>query len=242
MGSYKAQIDDDALEFLADISNGDARNALNAIELGILTTDRSQDGIIHIDIKTAEQCIQKRAIRYDKTGDNHYDTISAFIKSMRGSDPDAVSYYLAKMLYAGEDIKFIARRIMICASEDVGNADPNALVVAVSAAQAVERIGMPEARIILSQAALYVACAPKSNACYMAVDKALDIVKTTKTQPVPAHLQDAHYKGSAKLGHGVGYKYAHDYPNHYVSHCRNLCIAVGWWFRLFSTHCGKYLA
>lgn len=190
MGSYKAQIDDDALEFLADISNGDARNALNAIELGILTTDRSQDGIIHIDIKTAEQCIQKRAIRYDKTGDNHYDTISAFIKSMRGSDPDAVSYYLAKMLYAGEDIKFIARRIMICASEDVGNADPNALVVAVSAAQAVERIGMPEARIILSQAALYVACAPKSNACYMAVDKALDIVKTTKTQPVPAHLQD----------------------------------------------------
>lgn len=186
MGSYKAQIDDDALEFLADISNGDARNALNAIELGILTTDRSQDGIIHIDIKTAEQCIQKRAIRYDKTGDNHYDTISAFIKSMRGSDPDAVSYYLAKMLYAGEDIKFIARRIMICASEDVGNADPNALVVAVSAAQAVERIGMPEARIILSQAALYVACAPKSNACYMAVDKALDIVKTTKTQPVPA--------------------------------------------------------
>ena len=217
MGSYKAQIDDDALEFLADISNGDARNALNAIELGILTTDRSQDGIIHIDIKTAEQCIQKRAIRYDKIGDNHYDTISAFIKSMRGSDPDAVSYYLAKMLYAGEDIKFIARRIMICASEDVGNADPNALVVAVSAAQAVERIGMPEARIILSQAALYVACAPKSNACYMAVDKALDIVKTTKTQPVPAHLQDAHYKGSAKLGHGVGYKYAHDYPNHYVS-------------------------
>ena len=217
MGSYKAQIDDDALEFLADISNGDARNALNAIELGILTTDRSQDGIIHIDIKTAEQCIQKRAIRYDKTGDNHYDTISAFIKSMRGSDPDAVSYYLAKMLYAGEDIKFIARRIMICASEDVGNADPNALVVAVSAAQAVERIGMPEARIILSQAALYVACAPKSNACYMAVDKALDIVRTTKTQPVPAHLQDAHYKGSAKLGHGVGYKYAHDYPNHYVN-------------------------
>ncbi len=217
MGSYKAAIDDEALEFLADISNGDARNALNAIELGILTTDRSEDGIIHIDLKTAEQCIQKRAVRYDKTGDNHYDTISAFIKSMRGSDPDAVSYYLAKMLYAGEDIKFIARRIMICASEDVGNADPNALVVAASAAQAVERIGMPEARIILSQAALYVACAPKSNACYMAVDKALDIVRTTKTQPVPVHLQDAHYKGSAKLGHGIGYKYAHDYPNHYVN-------------------------
>lgn len=216
MGSYKADINEEALEFLADISNGDARSALNAIELGILTTDRSEDGKIHIDLKTAEQCIQKRAVRYDKTGDNHYDTISAFIKSMRGSDPDAVSYYLAKMLYAGEDIRFIARRIMICASEDVGNADPNALVVAVSAAQAVERIGMPEARIILSQAALYVACAPKSNAGYLAIDKALELVRTTKTQLVPVHLQDAHYKGSAKLGHGIGYKYAHDYPNHYV--------------------------
>ena len=177
MGSYKADIDDEALEFLADIANGDARSALNAIELGILTTDRSDDGLIHIDLKTAEQCIQKRAVRYDKTGDNHYDTISAFIKSMRGSDPDAVSYYLAKMLYAGEDIKFIARRIMICASEDVGNADPYALVVATNAALAVERIGMPEARIILSQAALYVACAPKSNSCYMAVDKAMELVK-----------------------------------------------------------------
>ena len=213
MGSYKA---DEALEFLADIANGDARSALNAIELGILTTDRSDDGLIHIDLKTAEQCIQKRAVRYDKTGDNHYDTISAFIKSMRGSDPDAVSYYLAKMLYAGEDIKFIARRIMICASEDVGNADPYALVVATNAALAVERIGMPEARIILSQAALYVACAPKSNSCYMAVDKAMELVKTTKTAPVPAHLQDAHYKSASKLGHGIGYKYAHDYPNHYV--------------------------
>lgn len=216
MGSYKADIDDEALEFLADIANGDARSALNAIELGILTTDRSDDGLIHIDLKIAEQCIQKRAVRYDKTGDNHYDTISAFIKSMRGSDPDAVSYYMAKMLYAGEDIKFIARRIMICASEDVGNADPYALVVATNAALAVERIGMPEARIILSQAALYVACAPKSNSCYMAVDKAMELVKTTKTAPVPAHLQDAHYKSASKLGHGIGYKYAHDYPNHYV--------------------------
>lgn len=216
MGSYKAQIDDDALEFLADISNGDARNALNAIELGILTTDRSQDGIIHIDIKTAEQCIQKRAIRYDKTGDNHYDTISAFIKSMRGSDPDAVSYYLAKMLYAGEDIKFIARRIMICASEDVGNADPRALEVAVAASQAVERLGMPEARIVLAQAVTYIACAPKSNAAYMAVDAALDRVRNEKTAAIPTHLRDAHYKGAAKLGHGEGYRYAHDYPNHYV--------------------------
>ena len=216
MGSFHAQIDEDALEFLADVANGDARSALNAVELGILTTAKSEDGKVHITLDTAQECIQKRSVRYDKEGDNHYDTISAFIKSMRGSDPDAVSYYLAKILYAGEDVKFIARRIMICASEVVGNADPNALVVAVSAAQAVERIGMPEARIILSQAALYVACAPKSNAAYMAVDKALELVKTTKTQPVPAHLQDAHYKSSAKLGHGIGYKYAHDYPNHYV--------------------------
>ena len=217
MGAYDAVIDEEALDFLADVANGDARAALTAIELGILTTERSDDGKIHITLEVASECIQKRVVRYDKTGDNHYDTVSAFIKSMRGSDPDAAVYYLARMLYAGEDIKFIARRIMICAAEDVSNADPMALVVATSAAQAVERIGMPEARIILSQAALYVACAPKSNACYMAVDKALDIVKTTKTQPVPAHLQDAHYKGSAKLGHGVGYKYAHDYPNHYVS-------------------------
>ena len=215
MGSYKADIDDEALEFLADIANGDARSALNAIELGILTTDRSDDGLIHIDLKTAEQCIQKRAVRYDKTGDNHYDTISAFIKSMRGSDPDAVSYYLAKMLYAGEDIKFIARRIMICASEDVGNADPYALVVATNAALAVERIGMPEARIILSQAALYVACAPKSNSSYEAVFAAMKTVGSVRTS-VPPHLQDAHYKGSAKLGHVEGYQYAHDYPNHYV--------------------------
>ena len=217
MGAYDAVIEEEALDFLADVANGDARAALTAIELGILTTERSDDGKIHITLEVASECIQKRVVRYDKTGDNHYDTVSAFIKSMRGSDPDAAVYYLARMLYAGEDIKFIARRIMICAAEDVSNADPMALVVATSAAQAVERIGMPEARIILSQAALYVACAPKSNACYMAVDKALDIVKTTKTQPVPAHLQDAHYKGSAKLGHGVGYKYAHDYPNHYVS-------------------------
>ena len=216
MGSLHADIDDEALTFLADVANGDARSALNAIELGILTTKPSEDGKIHINLKIAEQCIQKRVLKYDKDGDNHYDTISAFIKSMRGSDPDAAVYYLARMLYAGEDIKFIARRIMICASEDVGNADPYALVVATNAALAVERIGMPEARIILSQAALYVACAPKSNSCYMAVDKAMELVKTTKTAPVPAHLQDAHYKSASKLGYGIGYKYAHDYPNHYV--------------------------
>ena len=215
MGSYHAVLHEDARDFLADISGGDARAALNALELGILTTEKSEDGKIHIDLETASQCIQKRVVRYDKTGDNHYDTISAFIKSMRGSDPDAAVLYLAKMLYAGEDIKFIARRIMICAAEDVGNADPQALQVAVAAAQAVERLGMPEARIPLAQAVTYVASAPKSNAAYLAVDAALEAVRNTKTT-VPVHLQDSHYKGAGKLGHGTGYQYAHDYPNHYV--------------------------
>lgn len=216
MGAYDAQIDDDALDFLADVSNGDARAALTAIELGVLTTDRAEDGLIHITIDVASECIQKRVISYDKKGDNHYDTISAFIKSMRGSDPDAAVYYLARMLYAGEDVKFIARRIMILASEDIGNADPMAMVVASSAAAAVERVGMPEAQIILSQAVTYMACAPKSNAAYNAISEAMRVVKETKTPPVPAHLQDAHYGAAEKLGHGVGYKYAHDYPNHYV--------------------------
>ena len=217
MGTYGADITDEAADFLADVANGDARAALNAVELGILTTDKSDDGKIHITIDVAAECIQKRVVRYDHDGDNHYDTISAFIKSMRGSDPDAAVYYLARMLYAGEDVKFIARRIMICASEDVGNADPNALVVAVSAAQAVERIGMPESQIILSQAAAYVATAPKSNAAYMGIAKAMKTVADTRTMPVPAHLQDRHYKGAEKLGHGLGYKDAHDYPNHYVT-------------------------
>ena len=216
MGAYHAVLEEDALEFLADVSNGDARAALTAIELGVMTTPREADGRIHITLDTAQECIQKRVVRYDKSGDNHYDTISAFIKSMRGSDPDAAVYYLARMLYAGEDIKFIARRIMICAAEDVGNADPNALTVAVSAAQAVERLGMPEARIVLAQAVTYVATAPKSNAAYLAVDKALEVVKTTRTAAVPAHLQDSHYKGAGKLGRGVGYQYAHDFHNHYV--------------------------
>ena len=215
MGSFHAAIDDDALEFLADLSGGDARNALNAIELGVLTTERSEDGIIHITLEVASECIQKRAVNYDKRGDNHYDIISAFIKSMRGSDPDAAVYYLAKMLYAGEDVRFIARRIMICASEDVGNADPMALTVAVSAAQAVERIGMPESQIILSQAVTYVACAPKSNSAVNAITAANDAVRRYQTS-VPSHLRDAHYKGAQKLGHGIGYKYAHDYPGHYV--------------------------
>ena len=216
MGTYRVKIEEDAADFLADTANGDARAALNAVELGVLTTERSEDGLIHIDLAAAQECIQKRAVRYDKDGDNHYDTISAFIKSMRGSDPDAAVYYLARMLYAGEDIKFIARRIMICASEDVGNADPQALNVAVSAALAAERIGLPEAQIILSQAASYVACAPKSNAAYVAIQNAMENVKTTRTMPVPVHLQDRHYKGAAKLGHGEGYKYAHDYLKHYV--------------------------
>lgn len=215
MGSYQAVIEEDALDFLADISGGDARNALNAVELGILTTPRSEDGRIHLTLEVASECIQKRVVRYDKDGDNHYDIISAFIKSMRGSDPDAAVYYLAKMLYAGEDVKFIARRMMICASEDVGNADPMALTVAVSAAQAVERVGMPEAQIILAQAVTYIASAPKSNSATTAIFRAMESVRSIKTT-VPSHLQDAHYKGAAKLGHGTGYKYAHDYPNHYV--------------------------
>ncbi len=216
MGVYGAVMDPDAMDFLADTANGDARAALNAVELGILTTERREDGKIHIDLETAQECIQKRAVYYDKNGDNHYDTISAFIKSMRGSDPDAAVYYLARMLYAGEDIKFISRRIMICASEDVGNADPQALTVAVSAAQAVERVGMPEAAIILSQAVTYVATAPKSNAACMAISQAQQTVEETRTMPVPVHLKDAHYKGAGKLGHGAGYRYAHDYPKHYV--------------------------
>ena len=216
MGSYNASIDDDALEFLADVSNGDARAALTAIELGVLTTERSDDGIIHITIDVASECIQKRVISYDKKGDNHYDTISAFIKSMRGSDPDAAVYYLARMLYAGEDVKFIARRIMIAASEDIGNADPMAMVVAAACAQEVERVGMPESQIILAQAVTYMATAPKSNAAVEAISKAMQVVRDTKTPPVPTHLQDAHYGSAHKLGHGVGYKYPHNYPNNYV--------------------------
>lgn len=216
MGSYNAEIEEEALEFLADVANGDARSALTAVELGVLTTPRAEDGKIHITLAVAAECIQKRAVRYDKSGDNHYDTVSAFIKSMRGSDPDAAVYYLARMLYAGEDIRFIARRIMICAAEDVGNADPQALTVAVSAAQAVERIGMPEAQIILSQAVTYIACAPKSNAACLAVERAMEAVKDTQTSQIPVHLMDSHYQGAGKLGHGIGYQYAHDYPHHYV--------------------------
>ena len=216
LGSYGATIDDDALDFLSDMANGDARSALTAIELGVLTTEPSTDGKIHITLSVASECIQRRVVKYDKSGDNHYDTISAFIKSMRGSDPDAAIYYLARMLYAGEDVKFIARRIMICASEDVGNADPQALQVAVAAAQAVERIGMPESQIILAQAVNYVACAPKSNAPYLSIGAAMQMVANGQTPPIPTHLQDSHYKSAGKLGHGLGYQYAHDFKNHYV--------------------------
>ncbi len=216
MGAYGASITEDAVAFIADMAGGDARAALNAVELGILTTQPDESGKLVIDLEVAQECIQRKALRYDKTGDNHYDVISAFIKSMRGSDPDAAVFYLARMLDAGEDPRFIARRIMICASEDVGNADPLALMVAVSAAQAVERLGMPEGRITLSQAATYVAGAPKSNAAVVAIDEAARVVRNEKTGQVPPYLRDAHYGGAAKLGHGIGYKYAHNYPENYV--------------------------
>ena len=216
MGAYGAVITEEAARFIAEMASGDARRALNAVELGVLTTEPDDKGQLVIDLSVAEECIQRKSVNYDRDGDNHYDTISAFIKSMRGTDPDAAVFYLARMLDAGEDPKFIARRIMICASEDVGNADPQALVVAVAASQGVERIGMPEARILLSQAASYVASAPKSNACIMAVDKALEMVRSQNTGQVPPYLRDAHYGGAKKLGHGIGYKYAHDYPEHYV--------------------------
>jgi putative ATPase len=216
LGVYNAVLEEDALEFLADIANGDARAALNAVEIGVLTTERSEDGVIHITLSVASECIQNRLLKYAKDGDNHYDTISAFIKSMRGSDPDAAIYYLARMLYAGEEVAFVARRIMICASEDVSNADPNALVVATSAALAVERLGMPEAQIVLAQAAAYVACAPKSNSAVCAIGEAMKVVENEKTATIPAYLMDAHYKGAAKLGHGLGYQYAHNFENHYV--------------------------
>ncbi|MCM1179089.1 MAG: replication-associated recombination protein A [Clostridium sp.] len=215
MGAYHGEIDEDAADFLADRSGGDARSALNAVELGILTTEPSEDGKIHITLAVAEECIQRRAVRYDKDGDNHYDTISAFIKSMRGSDPDAAVYYLAKMLEAGESVTFIARRIMISACEDVGIADPQAIQVAVACAQAVERIGMPEAQIVLADAAIYVAGAPKSNAVVNAISEAVDTVRNRQTGAVPPHLRDAHYKGAQALGH-VGYLYPHDFPENFV--------------------------
>ena len=216
IGKDNVILDEEAAEFLAEICDGDARAALNALELADLTTDRSDDGYIHITLSVVEECIQKKAIRYDKDGDNHYDTISAFIKSMRGSDPDATLYYLARMLTAGEDVRFISRRIMIAAAEECGNADPRALQIAVDAALAVERVGMPEGAIILANAATYVANAPKSNASSNGIFMAMDLVEKTGNLPIPPYLKDAHYAGSEKFGNGVGYQYAHDYPNHYV--------------------------
>lgn len=217
LGAFHPLMDDEAMKFLSEMADGDARRALNALELAVLTTDSSDDGRIHITLDVISECIQRRIIRYDREGDNHYDTISAFIKSMRGSDPDAAVYYLARMLSAGEDVKFIARRIMIHAAEDVGLADPNAIVVATAAAEAVERVGMPEGRIILAEAAAYIATAPKSNSIVCAIDKAMDLAEKTGSYPVPRHLQDSHYGGSGKLGKGVGYKYPHDFHEHYVS-------------------------
>jgi len=216
LGFLPLHVEDDALAFLADRANGDARTALNALELAALTTEPGPDGKITIGLEVAAACIQKRAINFDKNGDNHYDTISAFIKSMRGSDPDAAVYYLARMLYAGEDPKFIARRIVICASEDVGNADPHALLVAMAAAQAVDFIGMPEAQISLSQAVTYIACAPKSNAACSAVFSARDDVANVPIKSVPTHLRDPGKRGGT-LGHGEGYQYAHSFPGNYVN-------------------------
>ena len=216
MGAYNAEITEEAASYIASVSDGDARTALNAVELGVLTTDRGPDGKILIDTEVAKECIQKRVLRYDKDGDQHYDTISAFIKSMRGSDPDAAVYYLARMLQAGEDVKFVARRIMICASEDVGLANPEALLVAEAAASAAEKIGMPEAQIILAHAAITVATSPKSNSVVEAIYAANRAVNETKVETLPNHLKDAHYPGSSSLGHGQGYLYAHDFENHYV--------------------------
>ncbi|PHV72073.1 replication-associated recombination protein RarA [Sporanaerobium hydrogeniformans] len=216
MGAYKGEITEEAIQYLSMNAAGDARSALNAIELAMMTTDRNEEGIIHITRSVLQECMQKKVLNYDKNGDNHYDIISAFIKSMRGSDPDATAHYLARMIESGEDPKFIARRIIICASEDVGNADPQALVVATNAMLAVERIGFPEGRIILSQAALYVACAPKSNASLMAIDQAISDVRNKPIGVVPSHLRDAHYSGAKELEHGKGYLYAHNFPHHYV--------------------------
>ncbi len=216
LGEYHVRLEDEALDYLLTIAQGDGRIALNSLEIGVLSTEPDEAGLRVIDLDGIRDSIQVKSARYDKGGDEHYDTISAFIKSMRGSDPQAVSYYLAKMINAGEDPIFIARRIVIAASEDVGNADPMALQVAVAALQGVHAIGMPEGRIILSQAALYIANAPKSNSAIIAIDKAMDDVRNLEVGRVPGHLRDAHYGGAEKLGHGKGYLYPHDYPGHYV--------------------------
>jgi putative ATPase len=216
LGDMKIRADENALRHLAKISDGDARKALNALEIAALTTVPDKKGVVHIDLAAAEQSIQKKAVVYDDE-DAHYDTISAFIKSMRGSDPDAALYWLAKMIHAGEDPRFIARRIVICAAEDVGLADPMALVLANAALQVSEFVGWPEARIPLAEATVYIATANKSNSTYLAIDAALEDVKSGRTLPVPEHLRDTHYKGAERLGHGKGYEYAHDHPGHFVA-------------------------
>lgn len=216
LGNYEINITDEAMDYLCEVSSGDARTALNSLELAVLTSELGEDGKIDIGIDTIEQCVQKKAIRFDKNGEEHYDNISAFIKSMRGSNPDAAVFYLARAIYAGEDVEFLARRIIICASEDVGMANPTALQVAVAAAQAVKMIGMPESRIILAHAAVTVACSPKSNSAYMAINKALSDVESKNTGSVPMHLRNAAAKGMEQLGYGIGYKYAHDYKNNIV--------------------------
>ncbi len=216
LGNYKIKTDKKALVFLSRICEGDARRALGALEVGVLTTPESRDGFINFNLGVAKDAIQKKAVLYDKDEDGHYDTASAFIKSMRGSDPDSALYWMAKMLYAGEDPRFIARRVCILAAEDVGNADPLALVLANAALQISEFVGMPEARIPLAQAVIYVSCAPKSNASYLAIEKAYKDIESKKVQEVPDHLKDASYPGAEVLGRGIGYKYAHDYAGHYV--------------------------
>jgi len=216
LGKYSLNVSEEAIECLITIGDGDARIVLNALELAVLTTTKSEDGVIYINSDIIKDCIQTKAIKYDSSGDEHYDTVSAFIKSMRGSDPDATLYWLAKMINAGEDPKFIARRIIICASEDVGNADPQALTIAVSAFKAIDIIGMPEGRIPLAQSAVYVACAPKSNASYVGINSALEDIRNNEIGDIPKYLKDASYKGAKNFGHGIGYKYPHDYPNNYV--------------------------
>ena len=216
LGTMNLDVDEAVLDFLAEIADGDARRALNGLEIAALTTPADAQGKIRITLTEAQESVQKKAVLYDRDGDAHYDTISAYIKSMRGSDPDAALYWLAKMIYAGEDPRFIARRLVICAAEDVGNADPQALVVATAAAQAVESVGLPECRIPLAQATVYVACAPKSNASYLGIESAMKEVESSRTLEVPEHLRDAHYPGAKKLGHGEGYQYAHSFPGHRV--------------------------
>lgn len=216
LGNWDVSIDDDAVAHVTNIANGDARVALNALEVAALTVPPDENGVRRVTLEVAEEALQHRSLNYDKSGDSHYDVISAFIKSMRGSDPDAALHWLARMVYAGEDARFIARRMVIAAAEDIGNADPMALVVANAAAHAVEYVGMPEAQIPLAQAAVYLACAPKSNAAYMGLNRAMKDVKEKPTQPVPIHLRDSSYKGAKQLGHGKGYKYPHDFPGHWV--------------------------